>query len=214
MVLLLSLFHDSFGLVIIVAIVLFGKKTYFLSCGAWPFFKRETNEKQSWKYIFWIFFQTRKNPEIVWNCSYEMCRGAWTFFHFSWKAPSAMQYLTVVRPCSCVLRKRDSSEVLIRTALRYEHDRFVTTIDSRWCDWRDENSKILGRIGGYLHHASIVLNWGRRCSNAMIFVLDSPEVLMMTALRYEHDRPATTIDSRRCEWRDQNSKNFRKNWGW
>ena len=49
--------------------------------------------------------------------------------------------------------------------------------------------KIPGRIGGYLHHAS----------NAMIFVLDSPEVLMRTALRYEHDRPATTIDSRRCE---------------
>ena len=47
----------------------------------------------------------------------------------------------------------------------------------------------------------------------MIFVLDSPEVLMRTALRYEHDRPATTIDSRRCEWRDQNSKNFRENWG-
>ena len=47
----------------------------------------------------------------------------------------------------------------------------------------------------------------------MIFVLDSLEVLMRTALRYEHDRPATTINSRRCEWRDQNSKNFRENWG-
>ena len=47
----------------------------------------------------------------------------------------------------------------------------------------------------------------------MIFVLDSPEVLMRTALQYEHDRPATTIDSRRCEWRYQNSNNSRKNWG-
>jgi len=47
----------------------------------------------------------------------------------------------------------------------------------------------------------------------MIFVLDSPEVLMRTALRYEHDRPATTNDSRQCEWREQNSKNSRENWG-
>jgi hypothetical protein len=40
---------------------------------------------------------------------------------------------------------------------------------------------------------------GRRSPNTMIFVLDSPDVLMRTALRYEHDRPATTIDSRQCE---------------
>jgi hypothetical protein len=40
---------------------------------------------------------------------------------------------------------------------------------------------------------------GRRSQNTMRFVLDSPDVLMRTALQYEHDRSATTIDSRRCE---------------
>ena len=39
----------------------------------------------------------------------------------------------------------------------------------------------------------------RRSQNTMSFVLDSPDVLMRTALRYEHDRSATTIESRRCE---------------
>ncbi len=73
--------------------------------------------------------------------------------------------------------------------------------------------KFQGELGvTFIMHLSSQID-SRRSPNAMIFVLDSPEVLMRRALRYEHDRFATTIDSRRCEWRDQYSKNSRENWG-
>jgi hypothetical protein len=98
----------------------------------------------------------------------------------------------------------------MRTTLRYEHDRPATTIDSRRCEWRDQNGKNSRK------------NWGipPSCIYRPKSMVDDPQTPWYSCwnhLMYCWGQPCdmSTIgcDSRRCEWREQNSKNFRENWG-
>ncbi len=107
-----------------------------------------------------------------------------------------------------------SPELLMGKILRYQLDRLATTIDSRQCEWVDQNSQIPWENWGFpsscIHCPKLI-----EVAPQMPWYLGGTHLslLMSKGLQYQLDKLATTINSRQCQWVHYNSQIPWENWG-